>query len=104
MDETEKRTRAWVGDAVLALFAREWILDQKDIAPGNRIEAFTRMTSNQFLACMGEPTHVEAKIGSVYESKGLTAAFEFIEKDILPVFEKQRRNRQKRTRSYRDRR
>ena len=54
MDETEKRTKAWVGDAVLALFAREWILDQEAIEPGNRIEVFTSLTSNQFLACIGE--------------------------------------------------
>ena len=52
MDETEKRTKAWVEDAVLGLFAREWILDQKAIEPGNRIEVFTSLTSNQFLACI----------------------------------------------------
>ncbi len=104
MDETEKRTKAWVGDAVLALFAREWILDQKSIEPGSRIEVFTKMTSNRFLACLGEPTFVEAKIGQVYESDGLVAAFEHIEREILPVFEKQRRNLLKRTRSYRDKR
>ena len=33
MDETEKRTQAWVGDAVLALFAREWILENRGGAP-----------------------------------------------------------------------
>lgn len=102
MDETEKRTRAWIGDAVLALFAREWILGQNEIEPGNRIEVFTRMTSNQFLACMGEPTLIEARIGKVYESKGLAAAYGYIESDILPVFEKQRRNLLKKTKSYRD--
>ena len=37
MDETEKRTKAWVGDAVLALFAREWILDQKVILKQDQI-------------------------------------------------------------------
>ena len=31
MTEEEKRTKAWIGDAVLALFAREWILKQTDI-------------------------------------------------------------------------
>ena len=103
MDETEKRTKAWVGDAVLGLFAREWILDQKAIEPGNRIEVFTSLTSNQFLACIGEPTVVEARIGKVYAAEGLPAAFDYIQRVILPVFEKQRRNLVKRTRSYRDR-
>ncbi len=103
MDETEKRAKAWVGDAVLALFAREWILGQKEIEPCNRIEVFTSLTSNQFLACIGEPTLVEARIGKVYSEDGLPAAFEFIQSEILPVFEKQRRNLVKRTRSYRDR-
>ena len=103
MDETEKRTKAWVGDAVLALFAREWILDQKVIEPGNRIEVFTSLTSNQFLACIGEPTVVEARIGKVYAAEGLPAAFDYIQREIFPVFEKQRRNLVKRTRSYRDR-
>lgn len=104
MDETEKRTKAWVGDAVLALFAREWILRQPRIAPGKRLEMFTNMTSNRFLACLGEPTFIEAKIGKVYESKGLAAAFDHIEKEILPVFDKQRRNLARGSRSYRDKR
>ena len=103
MDETEKRTKAWVGDAVLALFAREWILDQNVIERSNRIEVFTALTSNQFLACIGEPTVVEARIGKVYRAEGLQAAFDYIQREVLPVFEKQRRNLIKKTRSYRDR-
>ena len=103
MDETEKRTKAWVGDAVLALFAREWILDQNVIERSNRIEVFTALTSNQFLACIGEPTLVEARIGKVYGAEGLQAAFDYIQREVLPVFEKQRRNLIKKTRSYRDR-
>tara|TARA_B100000212_G_scaffold342239_1_gene328402 strand:- start:31441 stop:31755 length:315 start_codon:yes stop_codon:yes gene_type:complete len=103
MDETEKRTKAWVGDAVLALFAREWILDQNVIERSNRIEVFTALTSNQFLACIGEPTLVEARIGKVYRAEGLQAAFDYIQREVLPVFEKQRRNLIKKTGSYRDR-
>jgi len=103
MDETEKRTQAWVGDAVLALFAREWILKQPDIAPRQRIEVFTGMTSNRFLASMGEPTLMEAKIGLVYEKDGLEKAFAYIETELLPVFKKQRRNLSRSSGSYRDR-
>ena len=92
MNESEKRSAAWVGDAVLALFARQWILGQSDIEPGQRIEIFTGMTSNRFLACLGEPTAIEASIGKVYLSEGLEAAFTHIESELLPVFAKQRQN------------
>jgi dsRNA-specific ribonuclease len=103
MKETEKRSKAWIGDAVLALFAREWILKQSDILPGERVEVFTGMTSNRFLACLGEPTGEEAKIGAVYEKDGLKGAFAYIEETILPVFKKQRRNLARGVSSYRDR-
>lgn len=103
MDESEKRQKAWVGDAVLALYAREWILKQSDISAGNRIDVFTGMTSNRFLACLGEPTLVEAKIGHVYENEGLEKAYSYIDEEILPVFKKQRRNWLKSAKSYRDR-
>ncbi len=104
MEESEKRENAWIGDAILALFAREWILKQTDIEPGQRIEVFTGMTSNRFLACIGEPTLMESQIGSIYAKEGLPAAFQHIETHILPVFEKQRRNATRSVRSYRDRR
>ena len=104
MDETEKRSKAWIGDAVLALFAREWILKQSDIGPGERIEVFKGMTSNRFLACLGEPTGEEAKIGAVYQTQGLPGAFSYIEDTLLPVFKKQRRNLLRGASSYRDRR
>ena len=104
MDETEKRSKAWIGDAVLALFARQWILQQSDIQAGDRVEVFTGMTSNRFLACLGEPTGEEAKIGAIYEREGLERAFAYIEETILPVFKKQRRNMARGASSYRDRR
>jgi len=101
MDEAEKRTKAWIGDAVLALHAREWILKQSDIAVKERAAVFKQMTSNQFLASLGEPTAMEAEIGVIYEAEGLQAAFEFIESKFLPVFEKQRR-KARRPGSYRN--
>ncbi|MDQ8182732.1 hypothetical protein QEH57_18825 [Pelagicoccus sp. SDUM812005] len=90
-DEQVKRTKAWVGDAVLALFAREWILRQTDIPLGERAAVFKAMTCNQFLSSFGQPTQVEADIGVVYETRGLQAAFEYMEERLLPVFKKQRR-------------
>ncbi|WP_269526103.1 hypothetical protein [Coraliomargarita parva] len=101
MTEDEKRSQAWIGDAVLALYARKWILKQSDITPKQRASVFTEMTSNHFLSSLGEPTAMEAKIGVVYESEGLQAAFDYIESKFLPVFLKQR-NRQRRPGSYRN--
>ena len=92
MDETTKRELAWVGDAVLALYARRWILEQKDIPVEERTNAFIAMTSNSFLACFGEPTAIEAKIGSIYQNDSLEKAFEWIETTCLPTFQKQRLN------------
>ena len=74
---------AWVGDAVLCLFARSKILSQ-----GGDVDntAFERMTSNRFLAGIGEPSEVEAAIGRLYESEGLDAAFSWIEGNLMPLF------------------
>lgn len=92
MDEQEKKTKAWVGDAVLALWAREWILRQTDVAAAERATVFKSMTSNQFLSTIGQPTQVEADIGEVYEKDGLAVAFAYLDERLLPVFKKQRRN------------
>lgn len=91
----EQRTKAWVGDAVLALFAREWILKQSDIPSEKRAEVFIQMTSNKFLSSLGEPTAMEAEIGVVYEADGLQVAFNHIEKKFVPIFQKQRNNQRK---------
>lgn len=90
--ETMRREQelAWIGDTVLDLFARSWILRHHGTVCG---EMLRRMTSNQFLACFGNPTSVEAKIGALYREEGLSAAFSWIEAEILPLFEKQERNR-----------
>lgn len=101
MDAAAKRDKAWVGDAVLALYARQWILKQKDIHTKDRAEIFIQMTSNQFLASLGEPTAMEAEIGVIYEEGGLHRAFSHIEAKLLPIFLKQRAKR-KRPGSYRD--
>ena len=81
---------AWIGDTVLELYARSWILREKGKLCG---ETLIQMTSNHFLACFGNPTAIEAKIGATYRQGGLEAAFEWIESEILPLFLKQERNR-----------
>lgn len=87
---------AWIGDAVLALWARLHILRNDRIVDGPK---FLRMTSNQFLAAFGEPTRVEAEIGRVYREGGEAAAFAWIEERIAPLFSRQEENRLKRGKS-----
>ncbi len=83
---------AWVGDAVLCLYAREKILREDGRVDGER---YARMTSNQFLNCLGEPSDVEARIGRIYSSEGLAAAFRWIQQELMPMFEKQEANRKR---------
>lgn len=87
-DEELRRERedAWVGDAVLALFARQYVLRQRRTMDG---EWFTRLTSNGFLSALGNPTRVEASIGRLYQEQGLQAAFEWMDGHLVPLFQKQ---------------
>lgn len=98
---SEERTQAWIGDAVLALFARQWILANKEISENERAQAFTNLTANQFLASFGEPTAVEAEIGRIYTQDGLETAFDWIETKLVPLYQKQRRNQRRANGSYR---
>lgn len=83
MEISERRQKAWVGDAVLSLYARQWILREKGKMEG---QTLTQMTSNDFLATIGNPTKVEAAVGIIYEREGLDSAFRWIEHEILPHF------------------
>ncbi len=86
-DELRKeREAAWVGDAVLALFARQFVLRERNAMDG---EWFTRMTSNEFLSAFGNPTRVEASIGRLYQEGGLDAAFAWMDAELVPMFRKQ---------------
>ncbi|MDF1741415.1 MAG: hypothetical protein P1U86_19800 [Verrucomicrobiales bacterium] len=81
---------AWIGDTVLDLYARSWILENTGELSG---ETLRKMTCNQFLACFGNPTSVEAKIGTIYREEGLQPAFDWIEAELLPLFKKQIRKK-----------
>ena len=85
-----ERESAWIGDAVLSLFARSYILRNSGVMDQSR---FAAMTSNSFLSAIGNPTRVESRIGEVYHAAGLDAAFEWIEKELLPLFLKQEKKR-----------
>ncbi|GAA5493924.1 hypothetical protein SAMN02745181_1461 [Rubritalea squalenifaciens DSM 18772] len=80
---TIEREEAWIGDAVLALYVREWILQEHGAMDG---EMFVRFTSNDFLRCAGNPTSVEAEIGRVYKENGLQAGFDWIAENLYPKF------------------
>ena len=85
-----EREEAWIGDAVLCLFARQYILrHQGAMDPGE----FTALTCNAFLSAFGPPTRVECRIGQIYQAQGLEAAFSYIEQLILPLYLKQKKNR-----------
>lgn len=81
-----EREAAWIGDAVLALYARQFVLKERGCMDGIW---FTHLTSNEFLSAFGNPTSVEAIIGNIYRSEGLAAAHAYIEKELLPLFRKQ---------------
>jgi len=80
---TREREEAWIGDAVLALYARSWIMENEGKMNG---EKFVRFTSNDFLRRFGNPTTEEALIGQVYKKDGLEAAFNYMEERYLPKF------------------
>ena len=88
----QEREEAWVGDAVLALFARQYVLRERNSMDG---EWFTRLTSNDFLSAFGNPTRVEASIGKLYLAGGLTAAFAWMDAELIPVFRKQTLNKKR---------
>jgi hypothetical protein len=54
------------------------------------------MTSNRFLAALGEPSEVEAEIGRVYRAEGIEAAFAWIEQKLVPLFDRQEEKRMRR--------
>lgn len=82
MNELEReKAEAWMGDAVLALFARRWILDTFGRPDG---DLQTLITCNHFLSRFGNPTAVEASIGRVLESQGMEAALESVRARFFP--------------------
>lgn len=87
-----ERDEAWIGDAILSLCAREWILARCGSLDGVMLE---RMTSNQFLSCLGNPTTVESRIGLIYRDGGIAAVREWFEATLVPLYEKQEKKRRR---------
>ncbi|MBI4902993.1 MAG: hypothetical protein HY820_05115 [Acidobacteria bacterium] len=83
---------AWIGDAVLELYVRLKILREDSAIDGAKAQ---RMSSNQFLSVLGEPSETEAAIGRVYLRDGLDAAFRWIEHRLMPHYDRQEAVRQR---------
>lgn len=75
---------------MLALFARQFVLRERDSMDG---EWFTRLTSNDFLSAFGNPTRVEASIGKLYLEGGLAAAFDWMDANLVPLLRRQMANK-----------
>ncbi len=94
-DPTAEQELAWIGDAVLGLWARERVLRERG---GIDTTAFRELTANEYLQGIARPTRVEAEIGLVYQRDGLAAAFAYMEARLLPTFAKQAANRRRQRR------
>lgn len=86
------RQQAWLGDAVLELYVRRYVLEKLGEVDA---EMKTRFTCNQFLNCVGNPTQVEAGIGVIYQEQGLEAAFAWIREHLEPLFVRQEAKRRR---------
>lgn len=84
------RQEAWIGDAVLELYARQRVLDEKH---ERDLPLKSRFVRNAFLNHLGQPTRVEAEIARYYREGGLAAAFAWITEHLQPLFLKQEANR-----------
>lgn len=91
--ESNLRDDAWTGDAVLSLYLRSLLLQNKVEPAGLRTEVFKYFSSNAFLNSFGRPTAMEAEIGAIYQSEGISAAFSFIEGKYLAIIRLQLQNR-----------
>jgi dsRNA-specific ribonuclease len=76
------RQEAWIGDAVLELYVREYILKQDASRDDARRISLVR---NSFLNRIGQPTRVEAEIGRRYHEGGLEAAYAWIREQLEPL-------------------
>lgn len=79
----EERELAWLGDAALAIVAREWILETIGRLDG---EVHRRLTSNDFLRRFGHPTKVEAELGTLYRTGGVEAVRKRFRAEMVPKY------------------
>lgn len=86
-----EKAEAWLGDAVLALLTRSWLLKTFGTADGD-LQGL--ITSNHFLSRFGHPTAVEAALGRLWRDHGYAATeIEFREKFLPEMIRHLRRQR-----------
>ena len=76
-----EKAEAWLGDAVLALLTRDWLIKTLDSTDGD-LQGL--ITSNHFLSRFGPPTAVEAALGRLWRDHGYAAAEAEFRQKFLP--------------------
>lgn len=76
-----EKAEAWLGDAVLALLVRDWLIGTLGSTDGD-LQGL--ITSNQFLSRFGHPTAVEAALGRLWRDHGYAAAESEFRTKFLP--------------------
>ena len=76
-----EKAEAWLGDAVLALLVRDWLINALGSTDGD-LQGL--VTSNQFLSRFGQPTAVEASLGRLWRDQGYAAVESEFRKNFLP--------------------
>ncbi len=94
-DPVAVRDLSWLGDALLTLLAREWIMQHEAPLATPRADLFRDLTSNQFLSALGPPSVIEARIGDAYRTGGLTGAQAYFDTQLVPLFQKQHAKRRR---------
>ncbi len=88
----QEREEAWIGDAVLLIYARMRVM--RECGTINS-QAEQQLTGNRFLNSFGEPTSTEAAIGRRFLAEGLDSALVWIKENLEPVYAMQEQRRVK---------
>lgn len=81
-----QREEAWIGDAVLLLYARQRVLREHGTV-NSRAEQL--LTANGQLSSFSQPTETEACIGRCFTAQGLDAAMQWIRDNLEPIYARQ---------------
>jgi hypothetical protein len=82
----QQREEAWIGDAVLLLYARQRVLREQGTVNSRAEQLFT---ANGQLSSFSQPTETEACIGRCFTAHGLDAAMQWIRDNLEPIYAKQ---------------
>ena len=83
---------AWIGDAVLSVYARTRVLREQGKISANDERL---LVSNRIINSYAQPTKTEALIGRRFRESGFDAAMLWIRENLEPVWAKQTEKRMK---------